>query len=62
MVQHSKLGFCEECILWKKIKISFSFGEHKAKDILEYVYTDVLGPSPYYNDPGSHTFLLKWDM
>jgi len=30
-VQHSKLSFCEECVI----------GEHKANAILEYVHTIV---------------------
>ena len=45
-VHHSKLGFCEECVLGKQTKISFGIGEHKAKAVLEYVHTDVWGPSP----------------
>ena len=56
-VHHSKLGFCEECVLGKQTKISFGIGEHKAKAVLEYVHTDVWGPSPCQSLGGARYFV-----
>ena len=56
-VHHSKLGFCEGCVLGKQTKVSFGTGEHKAKAILEYVHTDVWGPSPCPSLGGARYFV-----
>jgi len=41
----SKLKFCEHCVLSKKIKVSFGTAIHSTKRILDYVHTDVWGPT-----------------
>ena len=56
-VRHSKLGFCEECVLGKQTKISFGVGEHKAKAVLDYVHPDVWGPSPFPSLGGARYFV-----
>ena len=40
-----KLNFCEHCIFGKKHIVSFGTGVHRTKDTLDYVYSDVWGPS-----------------
>ncbi|KAK0591233.1 hypothetical protein LWI29_037324 [Acer saccharum] len=39
--QVSKLDFCENCILGKQHRISFSAAQHTSKQILEYVHSDL---------------------
>ena len=56
-VHHSKLDFCEGCVLGKQTKVSFGIAEHKSKDVLEYVHTDVWGPAPCLSYGGARYFV-----
>ena len=40
-----KLDFCEHCIIRKKTKVKFGTATHCTEKILDYVHTDVWGPS-----------------
>ena len=40
-----KLEFFEHCVLGKKTKVKFDTAIHRTKGILDYVHTDVWGPS-----------------
>ena len=40
-----KLPFCEHCVFGKQKKVSFSSSTHTTKAILEYVHSDLWGPT-----------------
>ena len=39
------LEFCEHCVLGKQKKVSFSTGKHKTGGVLDYIHSDLWGPS-----------------
>ena len=41
----STLDFCEHCVLGKQKKVSFSTGKHKTRGVLDYIHSDLWGPS-----------------
>jgi hypothetical protein len=45
--EHSinKLKFCEHCVFGKHKRVSFNTSTHKSKGILDYVHSDLWGPS-----------------
>lgn len=44
-VKFEKLGLCEECVLGKQHKEKFGTRMHDTKDILDYIYIYVWGPT-----------------
>jgi GAG-pre-integrase domain/Integrase core domain len=40
-----KLDFCEDCVFGKQKMISFSTGVHSTKGTLDYIHSDLWGPS-----------------
>ncbi|KAL4304503.1 hypothetical protein GQ457_10G014750 [Hibiscus cannabinus] len=44
-VKSDKLDFCKFCVLGKQTKVSFMTGKHKTEGILDYVHSDVWGPT-----------------
>jgi len=40
-----KFDFYEHCVFGKQHRVSFGTGVHKTKDTLDYIYSDVWGPS-----------------
>ncbi|KAL0284885.1 UNVERIFIED_CONTAM: Retrovirus-related Pol polyprotein from transposon TNT 1-94 [Sesamum calycinum] len=44
-VKRCKLDFCKFCVLGKQTKVSFTTGKHKTEGILDYVHSDVWGPT-----------------
>jgi len=40
-----KLDFCEHCVFRKQHRVSFGTVVHKTKDTLDYIHSDVWGPS-----------------
>ncbi|KAL4360887.1 hypothetical protein GQ457_04G022640 [Hibiscus cannabinus] len=44
-VKSCKLNFCKFCVLGKQTKVSFMTGKHKTEGILDYVHSDVWGPT-----------------
>ncbi|KAL4291249.1 hypothetical protein GQ457_14G016030 [Hibiscus cannabinus] len=44
-VKRCKLDFCKLCVLGKQTKVSFMIRKHKTKGILDYVHSDVWGPT-----------------
>ncbi|PKI43781.1 hypothetical protein CRG98_035792 [Punica granatum] len=40
-----KLDLCEHCILGKQRKVKFNTGVHRNKGIMDYVYSNIWGPS-----------------
>jgi hypothetical protein len=41
----SKLKFCEYCVFGKHKRVLFNTSTHKSKGILDYVYSNLWGPS-----------------
>ncbi|KAH0669113.1 hypothetical protein KY285_023271 [Solanum tuberosum] len=39
------IEFCKHCVLGKQNKVSFSTGKHKTGRVLDYIYSDLWGPS-----------------
>lgn len=40
-----KLEFCKHYVFWKQKKVSFSTATHRTKGILDYIHSDLWGPS-----------------
>ena len=49
-----KLNFCEHCVVGKKTNVKFGTANHDTREILEYVHSDVLGPTKTVLIGGSH--------
>jgi len=56
-----KLKFCEHCIIEKKTKVKFSTVTHSIKGILDYVHSDVWGPTKTASIGGNHYFVTFID-
>nr|GEY40604.1 retrovirus-related Pol polyprotein from transposon TNT 1-94 [Tanacetum cinerariifolium] len=41
----SKIQFYEACVMGKQRRVKFSIGHHTSKEILEYIHSDLWGPS-----------------
>ena len=52
-----KLEFCEHCIIGKKTKVKFGTTTHCTKGILDYVHTNVWGPTKTALIGGNHYFV-----
>ncbi|CAL8995464.1 unnamed protein product, partial [Prunus brigantina] len=52
-----KLEFREHCVLGKQTRVKFGIAIHHTKGILDYVHTDVWGPSKNASWGGSHYFV-----
>ncbi|KAE8658345.1 hypothetical protein F3Y22_tig00116971pilonHSYRG00233 [Hibiscus syriacus] len=44
-IKSYKLDFCKYCVLGKQTKVHFKTGKHTTEEILDYVHSDVWGPS-----------------
>ena len=52
-----KLDFCEYCVLGKQTRIQFGTAVHQTKGILDYVHTDVWGPTKTTSFGGRNYFV-----
>ncbi|MBZ2164386.1 GAG-pre-integrase domain-containing protein, partial [Alteromonas stellipolaris] len=52
-----KMEFCEHCVLGKKTKVKFGTAIKQTKRILDYIHTDVWGPSKNASLGGKHYFV-----
>ncbi|KAK0608121.1 hypothetical protein LWI29_025797 [Acer saccharum] len=59
--QVNKLDFCECCVLGKQHRISFNTAQHTSKQILEYVHSNLWGPSKVPTHGGNRYFLSLID-
>ena len=41
----SKLSFCDHCVLGKQKRVSFSTAQHRTQGVLDYIHSDLWGPS-----------------
>ena len=60
-VRTGKLDFCEHCVLGKQKRVSFGTALHNTKGILDYVHTDVWGPTRTPSMSGKHYFVTFVD-
>ena len=56
-----KLDFCEYCVLGKQTRVKFGTAIHNTKDILDYVHSDVWGPTRTASMGGKHYFVTFVD-
>ena len=52
-----ELDFCEDCVLGKSTRASFKKSVHKTKSILDYVHSDLWGPSQVPSLGGNRFFM-----
>ena len=56
-----KIDFCEHCILCKQTRVKFGTAIHRTKGTLDYIHTDVWGPSQNATIGGKHWFVTFID-
>ncbi|KAL0459208.1 UNVERIFIED_CONTAM: Retrovirus-related Pol polyprotein from transposon TNT 1-94 [Sesamum latifolium] len=60
-VKSCKLDCCKFCVLGKQTKVSFTIGKHKTEGILDYVHSDVWGPTRKSSLGGSLYYVMFTD-
>lgn len=55
------LEFCEHCVFGKQKRVSFSAGIHRTKGTLDYIHSDLWGPSRQVSKGGARYFLIFVD-
>jgi len=60
-VKTCKLDFCEHCVIGKKTKVKFGTATYCTEGILDYVHTDVWGPTKTTSIGGNHYFVTFID-
>ena len=55
--QLGKLEFCENCVYGKSCRVKFSKVVHNTHEILNYIHSDLLGPSRVPSHRGSRYFM-----
>ena len=56
-----KLEFCEQCVLGKQTRVKFGTAIHNTEGILDYIHTDVWGPTKTASLGGRHYFVTFVD-
>ncbi|GJT16229.1 retrovirus-related pol polyprotein from transposon TNT 1-94 [Tanacetum coccineum] len=56
-----KLKFFENCVFGKSTRVSFGGGQHTTEGVIDYVHTDLWGPSQVESMSGFRYFLLIVD-
>ena len=56
-----KLDLCKHCVYGKQCKQRFKTGNHNSKDILDYIHSDLWGPSSVVSYGGALYFLMFID-
>ncbi|KAG8503399.1 hypothetical protein CXB51_001318 [Gossypium anomalum] len=56
-----KLNFCEHCVFGKQKRVRFTRGIHNTKGTLEYIYSDLWGPSRVPSRGGANYMLTFID-
>ena len=52
-----KLDFCENCVLRKSHRVRFGVGRHTTQGVIDYVHSDLWGPSQVESLGGKRYFL-----
>jgi hypothetical protein len=55
------LKFCKHCTFGKQSRHKFKAGNHVSKGVLDYVHSDVWGPSPTISFGGASYFVIFID-
>jgi transposase InsO family protein len=55
------LNFCKYCVFGKQCRQKFKVGRHISKGILDYIHSDVWGPSPTVSFGGSSYYVTFID-
>ena len=64
VLENGKIGelvVCEDCVLGKSTRASFKKSQHKTRDILEYIHSDLWGPSQVLSLGGNMFFMSVID-
>ena len=56
-----KLDFCEQCVLGKQKRVKFGTAIHNTEGILDYIHTDIWGPTKTASLGGKHYFVTFVD-
>ena len=56
-----KLDFCEQCVMGKQTRVKFGTTIHNTEGILDYIHTDVWGPTKTASLGGKHYFVTFVD-
>ncbi|KAG8488863.1 hypothetical protein CXB51_016741 [Gossypium anomalum] len=56
-----KLNFCEHCVFGKQKRVRFTRGIHNTKEMLEYIHSDLWGPSRVPSRGGANYMLTFID-
>uniref|UniRef100_A0A803Q6S7 CCHC-type domain-containing protein n=1 Tax=Cannabis sativa TaxID=3483 RepID=A0A803Q6S7_CANSA len=56
--QIKELDLCEECIMGKATKAKFGVGKHKTRNIVDYLHSDLWGPSRTQSRGGARCMLI----
>ena len=54
-----KLELCEHFVIGKKTKVKFGTTIHRTERILDYVHTDIWGPTKTVSLGGNHYFVSR---
>ncbi|GAV86111.1 gag_pre-integrs domain-containing protein, partial [Cephalotus follicularis] len=55
-----KLNFCEHCIYGKQKRVSFSTAIHRTKGTLDYIHSDLWGPSSVPSKGSGARYILTF--
>ena len=56
----SSLEFCEHCVFDKQKRLSFSTAIHQTKETLDYIYSDLWGPSRVPSKGNGSRYMLTF--
>ncbi|KAJ9567415.1 hypothetical protein OSB04_003381 [Centaurea solstitialis] len=56
-VKNGKIDFCEQCVFGKQTKVKFGTTTHQTNGIIDYVHSDVWGPTRTTSKGGKHYFV-----
>jgi hypothetical protein len=54
-----KLDYCEHCFFGKQCRVKFSIAQHRTKGTVDYIHSDLWGPS-LVSSKGGHRYLLTF--
>lgn len=60
-LKKAKLDFCEHCVYGKQHRVKFGKAIHRTKSIVDYIHTDVWGPSKEVSKGGRRYFVTFID-
>jgi len=60
-IKYCKLNLCKFCIMGRQRRVAFLTSQHKTKDLLDLIRTDVWGPSPVASNMGARYYVTFID-